>query len=152
MKKWFIFIFVTFIISNSIYSQQLLSENKISGNGNIENLTTVTFKQKVFDYSDSKNWNYKGKIPCIIDFYADWCRPCKIIAPFIEELSKEYKGKIYVYKVNTDKEQELAQIFGIKSIPAVLFIPMNGNPQIMIGAHTKTEYEKQINTFLKVKK
>lgn len=151
MKKWFIFLFFAFF-SSSIYSQRLLSENKTSGNENVEYLTAATFKQKVFDYSKSKTWSYKGKIPCIIDFYADWCRPCKIIAPYLDELGRDYKGKIYVYKINTDKEQELAQVFGIQSIPAVLFVPLNGEPQMMIGAHPKAEYEKQINTFLKVKK
>ncbi|GAB4455931.1 MAG: thioredoxin [Bacteroidales bacterium] len=151
MKKAFI-ILVAAIISNSLNAQRLLSENKTTVNGNIEYLTSATFKQKVFDYSKSKTWSYKGKIPCIIDFYADWCRPCKMIAPYLEELSNDYKGKIYVYKVNTEKEQELAQVFGIQSIPAVLFVPMSGEPQMMIGAHPKTEYEKQVNTFLKVKK
>lgn len=151
MKKWFAFLFAV-LISSSIYSQRLLTDNKTSGNENVEYLTAATFKQKVFDYSKSKTWSYKGKIPCIIDFYADWCRPCKMIAPYLDELGKDYKGKIYVYKVNTDKEQELAQVFGIQSIPAVLFVPMSGEPQMMIGAHPKTEYEKQVNTFLKVKK
>ncbi len=94
----------------------------------IEHLTTQTFKEKIFDYSKSKTWKYKGKLPAIIDFYADWCRPCKMIAPHLEELSKEYKGKLYVYKVNTDQEQELARVFGIQSIPAVLLIPLNGQP------------------------
>lgn len=151
MKKWFVFLFAA-LISSSIYSQRLLSENKTSGNENVEYLTAATFKQKVFDYSKSKTWSYKGKIPCIIDFYADWCRPCKMIAPYLDELGRDYKGKIYVYKVNTDKEQELAQVFGIQSIPAVLFVPMSGEPQMMIGAHPKAEYEKQVNTILKVKK
>jgi len=152
MKKLIIFVVVA-IVSQGAFSQRLLSENKSNAVGNnIEYLTAETFKQKVFDYSKSKTWSYKGKLPCIIDFYADWCRPCKMIAPYLEELSETYKGKIYVYKVNTDKEQELAQAFGIQSIPAVLFVPMSGEPQMMIGAHPKTEYEKQVNTFLKVKK
>ncbi|NSW44463.1 MAG: thioredoxin [Bacteroidales bacterium] len=152
MKKLVIFSLVA-VLGQSVFSQRLLSENKSQAEGNnIEYLTAATFKQKVFDYTKSKTWNYKGKLPCIIDFYADWCRPCKMIAPYLEELSQTYKGKIYVYKVNTDKEQELAQIFGIQSIPAVLFVPMTGEPQMMIGAHPKTEYEKQVNTFLKVKK
>lgn len=132
------------------YSHGQTKTNKESHN--IEYLTAKTFKEKVFDYSKSNTWKYKGKLPAIIDFYADWCRPCKMIAPHLEELSNEYKGKIYVYKVNTDQEQELARVFGIQSIPAVLLIPLNGQPQMMIGAHPKSEYEKQINTFLNVKK
>jgi len=75
-----------------------------------------------------------------------------MISPYLEELAKDYKGKIYVYKINTDKEQELAQAFGIQSIPAVLFVPMSGQPQMMVGANPKSEYEKQVNNFLKVKK
>lgn len=125
---------------------------KSSTESSIEHLTSVTFKQKIFDYTKSKTWSYKGKQPAIIDFYADWCRPCKIIAPHLEAISKEYKGKLHVYKVNTDKEKELSQVFGIQSIPAVLFIPVKGEPQMLIGAHPKEEYEKQINTLFKVTK
>jgi thioredoxin len=151
MRTFFIFIIVT-IVSQYTFSQKLVSGANTGTNGNLEFLTAATFKQKVFDYSKSKTWSYKGKKPCVIDFYADWCRPCKMIAPTIEELSNDYKGKIYVYKVNTDKEQELAQAFGIQSIPAVLFVPLAGQPQMMVGAHSKAEFEKNINDFLKVKK
>ncbi len=151
MKKYLLLTIILFA-TYPIFAQRVYAENKASGSENIEYLTAVTFKQKVFDYSKSKNWSYKGKIPCIIDFYADWCRPCKMISPYLEELAKDYKGKIYVYKINTDKEQELAQAFGIQSIPAVLFVPMSGQPQMMVGANPKSEYEKQVNNFLKVKK
>ncbi len=136
----------------SIFSQTTTSNSSSSSVSNIEHLTTNTFKQKIFDYSKSQTWSYKGKLPAIIDFYADWCRPCKIIAPHLEAISKEYKDKLNVYKVNTDKEQELAQVFGIQSIPAVLFIPVNGQPQMLIGAHPKEEYEKQIKTLFKISK
>jgi thioredoxin len=142
--SFFILLFVPFV---------LFSQTNISSTGsNIEHLTAASFKQKIFDYTKSKTWSYKGKLPAIIDFYADWCRPCKIIAPHLEAINKEYKGKLHVYKVNTDKEQELAQVFGIQSIPAVLFIPVKGEPQMLIGAHPKEEYEKHIKTVLKVSK
>jgi thioredoxin len=118
---------------------------------NIEHLTANSFKQKIFDYTKSNTWNYKGKLPAIIDFYADWCRPCKMIAPHLEDISNNYKGKLLVYKVNTDKERELAQVFGIQSIPAVLFIPLKGQPQMIIGAYPKEHYENLVKTFLNVK-
>ncbi len=140
----FILLFVPFV---------LLSQTKNSNvSSSIEHLTATSFKQKIFDYTKSKTWSYKGKLPIIIDFYADWCRPCKMIAPHLEAISKEYKGKLLVYKVNTDKEQELSQVFTIRSIPAILFIPVNGEPQMLIGAHPKEEYEKQIKTLFKVSK
>ncbi len=141
-------LFLSILFSFSAFSQGSAS----SKTSNIEHLTASTFKQKVFDYTKSKTWSYKGKLPAIIDFYADWCRPCKMIAPHLEDISKEYKGKLVVYKVNTDKEQELAQVFGIQSIPAVLFIPVNGQPQMMIGAHPKEEFVKQVKEVLKVTK
>ena len=99
-----------------------------------ENLTKQDFLDKVFDYENEKEWNYKGDIPCIIDFWADWCQPCKMVAPVLEELSEEYAGKIKVYKVNTEVEQELAGVFGIRSIPSLLFVPVGEKPQMAAGA------------------
>ena len=111
-------------------------------------LTTAEFKEKVFNYEANKEWKYEGNIPCIVDFYADWCGPCKKIAPTLDELSKEYKGKIIIYKVNTDKEPELAKAFGIRSIPTILFIPQQGEPQTAQGALPKSSFEKAINEVL----
>lgn len=111
----------------------------------MEYLTKETFKEKIFDYENNNEWNYKGDKPCIIDFYADWCGPCKMVAPIMEELSKEFEGLLNVYKINTDEEQELSSLFGIRSIPSVLFIPVNDKPRMAIGAMPKQGYEKAIS-------
>ena len=118
----------------------------------MEYLTKETFKQKVFDYENNREWKYAGDLPCIIDFYADWCGPCKMVAPILEEIAKEYEGKIYVYKINTDEEQELAELFGITSIPTILFVPLNESPQVAIGAIPKNVFEDAIKNVLKVEK
>ena len=102
-----------------------------------EHLTKETFIQKVFDYENNKEWKYQGEIPAVIDFYADWCGPCKMIAPVIEELSSEYEGRVAFYKIDTEQEQELAAVFGIQSIPSLLFIPAEGQPQMAMGALPK---------------
>ena len=90
----------------------------------VEHLTTQTFKEKVFNYDTNKDWKFEGDKPCLIDFYANWCGPCKMVAPVLEELQKEYRDNIVIYKVNTEDEQELAGIFGIQSIPSLLFFPL----------------------------
>lgn len=100
-------------------------------------LTTKDFKEKVFNYENSKEWKYSGELPAIIDFYADWCGPCKMVAPILEELSNEYDGKLLIYKVDTEVEQELSAVFGIQSIPSILFIPMEGQPMMQKGALPK---------------
>lgn len=99
-------------------------------------LTTKDFKEKVFNYETEKDWKYEG-LPAIVDFYADWCGPCKMVAPILEELSKEYENRLVIYKVNTDTEQELSAIFGIQSIPTMLFIGANGEPMMQPGALPK---------------
>ena len=112
-------------------------------------LTKDEFLKKVTNYQVNKEtWKFEGDIPCIVDFYADWCRPCKMIAPIMEDLAKEYKGKINIYKVNTDKEKELAAAFGIRSIPSLLFCPMDGDPQMTQGAQTKEKYKEMIDQYL----
>lgn len=108
-------------------------------------LTTQDFKDRVFDYETEQEWNYKGDLPAIVDFYADWCGPCKAIAPVLEELSDEYKDKIVVYKIDTDKEMELSSLFGIQSIPTLLFIPIKGNPMIQKGALPKNILQQVID-------
>ncbi|GAB4224704.1 MAG: thioredoxin [Bacteroidales bacterium] len=119
----------------------------------LEHLTAETFKQKVFDYeANSQQWVFEGKKPCIVDFYADWCKPCKMIAPILEELAQEYEGEIDIYKVNTDQQRELSRVFGIKSIPAVLFCPMEGKPQMSTGALPKATFKQVIDEFLLGKK
>ena len=114
-----------------------------------EHLTVATFKEKVFDYEKNPDtWTFEGDLPCIVDFYADWCKPCKLIAPIMEELATEYEGKINVYKVNTEQQRELSSVFGIRSIPAVLFIPMKGQPQMSTGALPKESFKQAIDEFL----
>lgn len=116
-------------------------------------LTKETFMQKVANFeANPKEWKYLGDKPCIIDFYADWCGPCKAVAPILEELAKTYDGQIYVYKIDTDKEQELAGAFGIRSIPSLLFVPMNDKPQMSVGALPKAQMVEAINTILLGKK
>ena len=101
-------------------------------------LTADKFKSDIFDYTQSKEWSYKDDVPAIIDFYADWCGPCKMVAPILEELSNEYEGKVKIYKVDTEVEQELAAIFQIRSIPSMLFIPTGGKqPMMQAGALPK---------------
>jgi thioredoxin len=100
-------------------------------------MTLADFKEKVFDFEKEDEWKYAGELPAIIDFYADWCGPCKAIAPVLEELSKKYEGRLLIYKIDTDKENELSSIFGIQSIPTLLFIPMQGTPMLQKGAVPK---------------
>ena len=107
-------------------------------------LTTAGFKENVFNYETEKDWKYQGNLPAIIDFYADWCGPCKMVAPVLEELSKEYEGRLLIYKVNTDIEQELSSVFGIQSIPTILFIGADGEPMMQPGAFPKHVFKKII--------
>ena len=115
-------------------------------------LTDVTFKQLVFDYEKDTKWKFKGKKPAIVDFYADWCGPCKTVAPILEQLAKEYGSKLVIYKVNTETARKVSAAFGITSIPSILFIPLNGQPQMSQGALPKATLEKAITDVLKVKK
>jgi thioredoxin len=107
-------------------------------------LTTEQFKEQVFDYTKEKEWKFKGDKPAIIDFYADWCGPCKMVAPILEELSEEYKDKIIIYKVDTEVEQELSAVFQIRSIPSMLFIPIDKEPMMQAGALPKTALKEII--------
>ena len=116
----------------------------------MELLTKETFKTKIFDYEKNGDWKFEGKLPVIIDFYADWCGPCKMVAPLLEELAEEYKGKIDIYKVDTEKEQDLAAAFGIKSIPSLLFAPIDGKPQMAMGALPKESFIQAIKDVLLV--
>jgi len=108
----------------------------------MEHLTKQSFIDKIFDFENETEWKFKGSIPVVIDFYADWCGPCKMVAPIFEELSKDYSDKIDIFKVNTEEQQELSAIFGIRSIPSVLFIPTNEQPRMATGAMPKEAYEK----------
>jgi len=108
-------------------------------------MTLADFKEKIFDFEQEEAWNYRGSLPAIIDFYADWCGPCKAVAPILEELSDEYEGRMQIYKIDTDAEAELSALFGIQSIPTLLFIPMEGNLMIQKGALPRAALKQVID-------
>ncbi|GMU90801.1 MAG: hypothetical protein AMXMBFR49_30060 [Chlorobiota bacterium] len=111
-------------------------------------LTKDIFLKKVFNYEQNQEWKFEGDKPCLIDFYADWCGPCKMVAPVLEELSEEYKGQVDIYKIDTEAEQELAAAFGIRSIPSLLFVPLNGQPRMAQGALPKPALVEIIDKLL----
>ncbi|MFH1296770.1 MAG: thioredoxin [Bacteroidota bacterium] len=124
----------------------------LTDQGKVMHLNAEQFKALVWDYSKhADTWIFKGDLPVIIDFYADWCRPCKVVAPIMDELAAEYKGKIRIYKIDTEKQKELARVFNIRSIPAVLFIPVEGKPQMSVGALPKPIFVTAIKDVLLVK-
>ena len=141
-------------VSNSVNDQsaadaevQTVSNTSLptASDGAVVQLTKAMFLEKVYNYEKNpKEWAFIGDKPCIIDFYADWCRPCKMVAPIMAELAEKYKGQITIYKINTDQERELAQFFGINSIPTMFFCPAKGDPQMTQGAMDKDTYEKII--------
>ena len=141
-----------FLLSNCNAGNPGKSDSNLtSGTGTVIVLTNAEFKQKVFNYEVNKQWKYEGKLPAIIDFYATWCGPCKQLSPRIEEIAKQFAGKLIVYKVDTDKEQILSQSLGISSLPTLLFIPVTGQPQATMGALPKEAIEKAIHEVLLVK-
>ena len=118
--------------------------------GAVDYLSTAEFRNKIMDYVEHPDeWVYKGTRPAVIDFYTTWCGPCKMMAPIVEEMAKTYVGKVDFYKVDIDKEQELAQTFGIQSIPTFLFIPVTGKPSAQMGAMQKADFEEMVKTVLK---
>jgi thioredoxin 1 len=119
-----------------------------SKNGKVITLNKREFKDKIFDYSYTKEWNYKGQVPAVIDFYADWCMPCKMVAPLLNQLSQEYDGKVKFYKVNTEKDPEVSRVFGISSIPTLLFIAPTGNPIVLRGAQSIGALRKNIERII----
>lgn len=156
MKKLSVFLLATLLV---VFSAVLIASPKkkaetpaASSKENVvkpKKITAKELKELVYDYeANPDKWVFKGDKPCIIDFYADWCGPCKMIAPFLDELAEEYKGQIVIYKVDVDKEKELAKHFNIRSIPALLFVPLDGDPTMNAGAMPKADLEKQIKTVL----
>ena len=135
--------------------KNIVSHSRKNGDA-MEHLTMATFKEKICDCGLDGHgevaWQFKGNVPAVIDFYADWCGPCRMVGPILEELSAEYGGKVNFYKINTEQEQELAGSFGITGIPAILFIPVNGKPQMSAGALPKRELQKIIHDALGVDK
>jgi thioredoxin len=113
-----------------------------------QQITKEQFIKDIFDYENNEEWDFQGDVPCVIDFYADWCGPCKMVAPVIEELSEEYDGKVNFFKVDTEKEQELSAAFGIRSIPSLLFIPKEGKPKMSMGALPKDQLKEIVDNEL----
>lgn len=151
----FLFLFIASVFSFAT-DKDLQQNTKTENNNKTEekkmepiHLTKEEFLKKVVDYEKNPTeWKYLGDKPAIIDFYADWCGPCKMIAPILEELANEYAGQIYVYKIDTEQEQELAAAFGIRSIPTLLFVPMGEAPQMAQGALPKATFKEAIETVL----
>ncbi len=118
-----------------------------------EHITAKDFKAKIWNYQQNpEKWVYEGDLPCVVDFYADWCRPCKMVAPIMDDLADYYKGRVLFYKVNTDEQRELASVFQIKSIPSILFAPKGGKPSMQAGAMSKEQYIKIIDEYVIGKK
>ena len=153
-KQWIgLFVIITVIFTACSGKTENKTENnnepkKETNMGTIA-LTKSEFLEKVANFeTNPKEWKYLGDKPAIVDFYASWCGPCKTIAPILEELAKEYEGQIYIYKIDTEKEPELAAAFGVMSIPTLLFIPMDGAPQMAKGAMPKSAFKEAIETVL----
>ncbi|MDR2121161.1 MAG: thioredoxin [Tannerella sp.] len=142
LRCLFIIPFITLTVNNS-------SAQSGKAEGEVVVMNKADFLAKVYNYETHQNeWVYEGDKPCIVDFYADWCGPCKRIAPVMKELAAQYKGDVVFYKVNVDNERELASVFGISSIPTILFVPVKGKPQASQGALPKETLVRQIESFL----
>ena len=136
MQKWFLIIALALISTVSVWAEDVVY------------LTTSQFCERIFDYKTNKEWAYKGDKPCVIDFYTTWCGPCKRLAPIMEELSQTYCDQVVFYKADTERERELAYVFGINSIPQVLYIPVEGKPMLLKGLYPKEEIVRIIEEFL----
>lgn len=117
---------------------------------NTETLTQISFKDKIFDFEKGQEWQFKGAKPAIIDFYADWCGPCRALAPVLEDVAKTYEGQIDIYKVNTEATPELAAMFGVRGIPALLFIPKEGDPVMSSGYMPRETFDRAISDIFKI--
>jgi len=153
MKRSSLFLIIILpLIFNECRADNPSSSLKSNATGNsVVPMTNETFKKVIFNYDVNKDWKFEGKRPAIIDFYADWCPPCRQLSPLVEEIAKEYSGRIDVYKVDTDKETTLAQALGITNLPTLLFIPAKGKPQTTMGALPKESLVKAINEILLIK-
>lgn len=144
MRKNKLLLSILTVIVSSLICSNILAQEK----GKTINLTKADFLSKVFNYEKSKTWNYSGDKPAIIDFYASWCGACRIVAPMLESLAKEYGEDIYIYKVDVEKEKELAAAFGVQSLPTLIFIPMDGKPIVAQGAVPKNNLKEGIEKLL----
>ena len=143
MKKSVIFVLLLLLSGASTLAQEKTKETKV------QHLTYKDFLSKIWDFEKNPNtFVFKGKTAAIVDFYADWCGPCRKVAPILEKLANEYEGKLTVYKINVDQERELAGVFRISSIPVVLFIPMEGRPMMQVGAMLEQDYRKVVEDHL----
>ena len=143
MRKTILLAMVILATAFTANAQDKKEESKV------KQLTYKEFTKKVWDFEkDPSTFLYKGKLPAVIDFYADWCGPCRRVAPIMEKLATEYDGKLLVYKINVDQEKDLASAFQVKSIPMVLFIPMEGQPMMQVGAMQEAEYKKVVEEHL----
>ena len=148
MKKLFFLLMMSFVVASTACAQKASGKKEEP----VVVMNKQMFTEKVFDYtSGATEWKYLGDKPCIIDFYATWCGPCKMIAPILKELAEEYKDQIVIYKVDTDKEKELSMAMGIRSLPTVVFIPKDGQPQILVGAADKATFKRGIDEVLLAK-
>ncbi len=156
MKKKGFFVLIGVIISSLVGLNLYASSGDTTKSGNDENsviyLDAKTFKEKVFDYENNTEWKYEGEVPAILDFYADWCGPCKMLSPVLSKIQKEYNGKIQIYKINTDQQRELSATFGIRSLPTIVFVPLKGEPQAAMGYRSQNDLETMISELLKVEK
>nr|WP_129732813.1 thioredoxin [Parabacteroides goldsteinii] len=154
LKDLFLISVVLLLVSCSMSAKSDKSETgNVAAQGEVIVLNKADFLTKVYNFEKNQSeWVYEGTKPCIVDFYADWCGPCKKVSPILKELAGEYKNDIVIYKINVDNEKELAAAFGIQSIPTLLFIPAKGKPQIAQGALSKEQFVEQINGFLLGKK
>ncbi len=149
MKRYFfLIIMLPLMLGNCVAENPTLPEIKGNAEGGVKHLTDEGFKKMIFNYELNKVWKFEGKKPALIDFYADWCAPCRQLSPIIEQIANEYSGKIDVYKVDTEKEKILAQNLGITGLPTLLFIPSEGMPQISMGALPKDNLVKAVNEIL----
>ncbi|MBR8537364.1 thioredoxin [Carboxylicivirga sediminis] len=156
MKKIGLFVLIG-IIATSIAGFELYSttsdEAKAAKEENsVIYLDAQSFKEKVFDYENNTEWKYEGEVPAILDFYADWCGPCKMLSPVLNNIQKEYDGKIQIYKINTDQQRELSATFGIRSLPTIVFVPLKGEPQAAMGYRSQNDLETMISEILQVEK
>lgn len=139
---------VSLLISECRADNPGRTETKTGNTGNVVSLTDETFKKKIFNYEVNKEWKFEGDKPALIDFFAVWCGPCRQLSPLVEEIAKEYAGKIDVYQIDTDQERALSTSMGISGLPTLLFIPLKGKPQISVGVLPKATLDKAVNEIL----